>query len=272
MIKVFNTGETPEELKNEYNPEGSDLRKAQLRLLEMLIYLDSVCNKIGVPYRLDGGNVIGALRHGGFIPWDDDVDVKIEYKYYNKLCNYLLEHPHPQFVLQCHKTDHGRLEFWNTLRDTKSKYVHNHDSRLNSILKYQGLQIDLFCHVPGIIPSLHYFSRVFHRRVTRKLVNINFYLALLSFHFEKDIMYPIFYLISKLFGDQNYYQHVYGSSFGTRYPKDMLLPYKDLEFEGRTFPGPAKAEELCEKLYKNYMDLPPKEKRHHHDVRYIFYD
>ena len=104
MIEIYNTGETSELLREKYNPEGSSLRKAQLRMLDMLIYLDSVCKKIGVPYRLDSGNVIGALRHGGFIPWDDDVDVVVERKYLNKLSKYLTGHPHPQYVLQNKKT------------------------------------------------------------------------------------------------------------------------------------------------------------------------
>lgn len=65
MIETFNTGETQETLRNDYNPDGSVLRRAQLRLLDMAIYLQETAKKIGVPCRLDGGNVLGALRHGG---------------------------------------------------------------------------------------------------------------------------------------------------------------------------------------------------------------
>ena len=50
---MFNTGETPEELREKYNPDGSLKRKIQLRLLDMLIYFDKVCKEIGVNYRLD---------------------------------------------------------------------------------------------------------------------------------------------------------------------------------------------------------------------------
>ena len=71
MIKLFNTGETQETLRQDYNPDGSVLRRAQLRMLDMAIYLQETAKKIGIPLRLDGGNVLGALRHGGFIPWDE---------------------------------------------------------------------------------------------------------------------------------------------------------------------------------------------------------
>ena len=61
------------ELRERYNPDGSILRKQQLRMLEMLQYIDFVCKKHNIRYWLCSGTLLGAVRHGGFIPWDDDV-------------------------------------------------------------------------------------------------------------------------------------------------------------------------------------------------------
>ena len=58
MKETFNTGETQESLRQEYNPDGSVLRQAQLRLLDMAIYLQETAKKIGVPCRLDGGKCV----------------------------------------------------------------------------------------------------------------------------------------------------------------------------------------------------------------------
>ena len=60
MPKVYNTGETEEDLRRKYNPDGSVLRMAQLRMLDMAVYLQQTAQKIGIPCRLDGGNVLGA--------------------------------------------------------------------------------------------------------------------------------------------------------------------------------------------------------------------
>ena len=60
MTTTFNTGETQESLRHDYNPDGSVLRRAQLRMLDMLDYLAEAAGKANVSWRLDGGNVLGA--------------------------------------------------------------------------------------------------------------------------------------------------------------------------------------------------------------------
>ena len=74
------------ELRDIFNPEGSDLRKLQLRILEILKFVDSVCKTHGIQYWLSSGTCLGAVRHGGFIPWDDDVDIEMFEKDYIRFC------------------------------------------------------------------------------------------------------------------------------------------------------------------------------------------
>ncbi|MCS2388708.1 LicD family protein [Bacteroides thetaiotaomicron] len=95
--------ETNEELRAKYNPEGSDLRRAQLRMLDMLLYLDKVCKENEITYWLAAGTCLGAVRHGGFIPWDDDIDIFMMENEYKKLIDLILSNPHPQFKIQIKK-------------------------------------------------------------------------------------------------------------------------------------------------------------------------
>ena len=69
--------EMNEELRKRFNPEGSMLRRQQMRMLEILLEVDRICKKHDIPYWLSSGTLIGAMRHDGFIPWDDDLDIEM---------------------------------------------------------------------------------------------------------------------------------------------------------------------------------------------------
>jgi phosphorylcholine metabolism protein LicD len=125
------------------------------KLLEMLVAIDGVCKKNNIQYWLDGCTLLGAYRHGGFIPWDDDVDIGVMRADFPKIKKALtLELPN-QFFLQ---TDDSELNYKHAfikVRDTQT----TSSAKLDSTYDQRGLFIDIFPF--DFVPKSHAL-RVLH--------------------------------------------------------------------------------------------------------------
>ena len=234
LKKTYNTGETEEVLKKTYNPEGSLMRDIQMRLLDMLLYFDSVCKELGITYYIDGGTCLGAVRHGGFVPWDDDLDVVIDRKDYARLCNYMTSHPHPQFVLHNHQSDKNYYWGWAKLRDLKStsKYygTSKDESNQESIIKYNGIFMDIFVYSDHVIPVINYGLHWIHKHITlMHLIKSHKLAARCMYFLLFKIGKPIANCIGLLFSRKKYYGHDYiGNNVVHRFLKDRIFPLKPM--------------------------------------------
>ena len=84
----------------------SDVKKVQQKLLEMADDIIGICEDNNLNYHLTGGSTLGAIRHKGFIPWDDDIDIDIERKDYNKLISIIKEkYPDKYYITYPHNTE-----------------------------------------------------------------------------------------------------------------------------------------------------------------------
>ena len=81
------------------------LEPLQISLLDVLKAFDAICNELGIRYFLIAGSLLGALRHQGFIPWDDDIDVGVTREDYNKLVEYFKHTKVQNCRLYCHELD-----------------------------------------------------------------------------------------------------------------------------------------------------------------------
>lgn len=261
---IFNTGESSEELREKYNPKGSLMYKAQQRMLDMWLYLDDICKKLNIQYRLDGGSILGAVRHKGFIPWDDDMDLAFERKDLERLKKYLLLHPHPQFILQTHETDSGFWGSWYILRDMKSEYLQ--DSTIHNSRKFRGLQIDLFPYDKGNIYLLQYISMCLYNITSCLISQKKYRMANFLWNVNFKMLFPIFRLFN-IFGDKCKSSHSYGTSWITHYHNiEDCLPYKKMEFEGYKIWGPSNPNNILKKIYGDFMKLPEIENRNKHEA------
>lgn len=267
---TFNTGETAEDLKRLYNPEGSMLRSAQTRMLEMLLYIDDVCKQIGVEYFIEGGTALGAVRHGGFIPWDDDADIAMRRKDWKKLCRYLTSHQNGRYVLQNYKTDKHYYEQWAVLRDLNSEYIQ--DSNLHNIRKYKGLQVDIFPLEEGPIKFFKDLSDLFTKINDRFLAGKHPILARLCNLSQIHIVNPLGRIVSLFFGDKSSYSYVYGHNVGRPEFKSVnLFPTNPILFEGHILSGPHNPKEYCKGFFGEYMNLPKIESRNKHHAEYTIW-
>ena len=269
-VRIFNTGETNEDLRKLHNPEGSLLRRAQMRMLNMLLYIDSVCKEQGLKYSLDGGNVLGAVRHGGFIPWDDDVDITMRRKDYRRFMKYVKENPHPQYKLQSFSTDKGYMGSWNVIRDTKSEYIK--DDVVHNIRQYRGLQIDIFPIEMGYLRIVHKIAANIHHLNNKYFIGKHNRIARIYYLIEHYSVFPVLRLFLTLFGDKRYFTYDLGNGFYKKVPMDSMFPLSTIEFEGHVLSAPKDADSYLKALYGDYMSIPPKDKRNHHNTKLKIWD
>ena len=89
----------------QYNPEGSRLRNHQKELTELLKVFADICKEHDIQWWLCSGTLLGAARHKGFIPWDDDIDVAMMKKEYRKLRKLMQNWEDKKYFLQTMEND-----------------------------------------------------------------------------------------------------------------------------------------------------------------------
>lgn len=263
-----------ENLRKRYNPDDSLLRQHQLRMLEMLKYIDEVCKRHDIDYWLCSGTLLGAVRHGGFIPWDDDVDVEMLRKDYVKLIKALKREKNSKYVVQTYQNDICYVSPFAKLRDKHSVIEGEGDRDY----KYRGCSVDLF--------PMEYNTRrgqQFTSNIQIKCLNIlaltNIvpkWLKMMILPILKFIIIDLFYsccrTYNNLFTSKTELCHTYGVGFFKRRNVEYIFPLKRILFENVLLPVPGNFNAYLEDIYgKNYMEIPSEEKRITHNLEISLY-
>lgn len=262
-----------EELRKRFNPDGSILRRQQMRMLELLEAVDKVCKKHNIPYWLSSGTLIGAARHQGFIPWDDDLDIEMLREDYLRLLKVLPQELPDNFALQTHETDHNYIFIYGKLRD-KDSYL-DEVNYYDRNWKYKGIYIDIFPLEKNPYPLAwiagHLQGQIYNQLNNKKLDEETISKRVQwIYKWNEKLNFPILRFIAKLIPEK-----ALRHSFGTAYFKprylDDIFPLTEMEFEGKMFPVPHNTDAHLKKIYGDYMQLPDLSQIHPHYAKLEFY-
>ncbi|MCD7755805.1 MAG: LicD family protein [Firmicutes bacterium] len=147
---------------------GGKLRQLQLVQMKCLLELDRVCRENGITYFLGGGTLLGAVRHQGFIPWDDDVDVMMSRADFDRLAQIAPQAVDAEFFFQNSRTDAAYHSPFAKLRIRGTRFTTPFSSRFPEM--HNEISIDIFAHDAGPRSPFLLKIHIFLTRFTRSMV------------------------------------------------------------------------------------------------------
>ena len=270
------------------------LRELQLALLEVLSDVINLCEENNLRYYAFGGTCLGAVRHSGFIPWDDDIDIAMPREDYNKLLSIAEEKLPPHY-----KVISGYTRSIFSLCIAK---IHNlNNTRIGPAVidipeVYSGVSIDIM-PLDGIMQDSKERNRYIKRLGRMELINSRLRFFTKAHGIKGVVLNPIMYCANKLVSQKakmKYFEKCVATE--SRYPFDcsdmlmhsgfvscrrnkVLIPRKCFEewiymdFESIKIRVP-KEYDLYLRLYygDDYMTPPPESEREYHEVALIDLD
>lgn len=267
----------------EYEPNV--LKRLQDTELEILLAVDEVCREYDIPYYLDSGTALGAVRHQGFIPWDDDADIGMLRPDYERFMAIAQQALGDRFVVSNPRINDKQAGFFGKvwMAGTIFETQETKDAGLNN-----GVYIDVFPYDVlnkdekkakkqiSIGYKWQKISYLYHSANVNidaegvagrllKVACIAAHCILRMFTNQKDIIKHLDKAIE--LGKEDPSKSYVGLSYplDNPFPVSMLLPTKRIDFEGHKLPVPGKTEDFLENIYgSDWMELPPVEKRRNH--------
>ena len=254
--------------------KSDDLRKLQLVELEILKEFDAFCKKHDLKYSLYAGTALGAVRHGGFIPWDDDIDVCMTRDDYDKFLKLYRENPIDGYYLQ--GTD-----------DPNYEHINFSKLRKNGTKFGTEMDVKLYDHV-GIFLDIFPFDKVPNDKKKRKKFFFNVKLWLVytrGYAYTKGSKF--LKIVSKLLllksrkrqlkirnklekkilsyrtmeKDYSLASLACPASLNNIFPADVLDDVQQIDFEGTKASIYKDYDSALRITFGNYMQLPPEEER-----------
>lgn len=252
------TPDQTQTLRERYNPDGSALRRDQLALLDMLCFVAEICRQHDIQWWLSSGTLLGAARHKGFIPWDDDLDIVMLREDYERFEKLMLSLEDERYVFHCMKTDVDYVNYFGKFRRREGRVQSK--SKRYRYYKWAGIGFDVFA-----VEKTNYLAarlaKTFYSPVQKLTAHIGVswirkpMIRLIEF-VNSYLLHPVFRLIGKI-NPKEEYHYVLGTGWPrhTFYMKDTF-PLAMAEFEGMMFPVPKDMDAYLTKVYGHWRRLP----------------
>lgn len=272
----------------ELSPEEG--RKLKSCLHSMFVDVKQICDKHNLILMLSGGSALGAVRHKGFIPWDDDIDLMMPRSDYDKFIDIFEKELGEKYYLSSPRSKNRSLSFFAQVikKDTIMRNIGDSEG-VNS-----GVCIDVFpieyASDNCICRCFESFRSILLRGIAccariYKSNNKDLFVEVTKKSIADLILYKIYYLIGFLFSFKSKYFWFYlfdkytsskkktsymtipaGRAFywGELLPTSVFLPPSNGTFEGGDVYLPNDVNSYLFNLYGNYMEIPPEEKRERH--------
>lgn len=275
--------------KSRVNPNvrmlsGKELRDLQNVLLEMYLDIQEVCSKNGIVCMLLGGSALGTVRHCGFIPWDDDLDIGMPRDDYERFKCLFKKELGDKYILNAPNYEGIPTNRFPKVLKKGTKFVESgmqDDERAciktdifiienvpdNLLTRYiKGLYCTCLMFIGGRVQSFE--DRIYSHEV---LSCGNFLGMLFSFHSSKKWFDRIDRACQHKKSNTKYMNIPTGRKhyFGEILNREVYLPTSQGIFEGEKVYLPGNSKQYLKNLYGDYMKIPPEDKREHHYIQRI---
>ncbi len=245
--------------------------------LNMLIEIDKFCRDNNIKYALSCGTLIGAVRHNGFIPWDDDVDITMPYE---EMIRFKTKFKSETMVYCDINTTSGYEFPFARIANTKTY------SKKGLIARDYGVCIDLYPIIEcSSDKSVLNFKLSECNQLFKYYVQaLNWHRRLLKYLPLPSINYPLYSYITKKYasffidkimekGGGSFYQiggplPIFFKNYWSFDPFESLI---EVQFEGHRFFSPARYNEFLTVRYGNFMKLPPENQRHPYHMFHYYW-
>ncbi len=246
-----------------------DVKRVQRTLLKMAKKIAEILEENDIPYMIAYGTLLGAVRHKGFIPWDDDFDFYLFDDSYDIAIEKLRENLPCEMFLEDEKSESRYFHSWAHVKDLYS-VTECREFPQDSLYKHKGISVDLYRTKCMELKDLEKFlndenESYIMRRKKKQLIS------------EKEFCNRM----AKLEEQKKYVNNNVEKSkekvfnliplYDCHYMKEKdVFPLKKYIFEGCEFLGPNSGETILTDIYNNFMELPPEEKRRCHYSSVVF--